>query len=134
MRSSWRAGRRHIRRDDLSFDSPYNTYRYAGLPPGPIASPGLASLDAVVHPVESECVFRQQERRIACVLENADGHNQNVSGIKWSTPGEGQEGWKGRKGGTRRTRVSDPLILPLPPYCRTPLSLPQFSFWCRTSK
>jgi UPF0755 protein len=47
----------NIRRDDLSFDSPYNTYRYPGLPPGPIASPGRASLDAVVHPAESEYLY-----------------------------------------------------------------------------
>ena len=30
----------NLTRDDLQFDSPYNTYRYAGLPPGPIAAPG----------------------------------------------------------------------------------------------
>jgi cell division protein YceG involved in septum cleavage len=42
----------NIRKDDLEIDSPYNTYRYAGLPPGPIASPGRASLRAAVHPAE----------------------------------------------------------------------------------
>jgi UPF0755 protein len=42
----------NIRREDLSFDSPYNTYRYPGLPPGPIAAPGRASLDAALAPAD----------------------------------------------------------------------------------
>ena len=40
----------NIRRGDLAIDSRYNTYRYPGLPPGPIASPGKASLEAVLMP------------------------------------------------------------------------------------
>lgn len=54
-----RAGRYdgNLRRDDLSFDSPYNTYRYAGLPPGPIASPGLASLQAAVAPADVNYLY-----------------------------------------------------------------------------
>ncbi len=40
----------NIRREDLALDSPYNTYHHAGLPPGPIASPGRASLLAVLDP------------------------------------------------------------------------------------
>jgi peptidoglycan lytic transglycosylase G len=42
----------NIRREDLSFDSPYNTYRYPGLPPGPIAAPGRASLEAALSPAD----------------------------------------------------------------------------------
>lgn len=42
---------------DLGFDSPYNTYLYAGLPPGPIANPGAASLRAVLEPAETDYLF-----------------------------------------------------------------------------
>jgi peptidoglycan lytic transglycosylase G len=46
-----------IYRSDLERDSPYNTYRRAGLPPGPIANPGLASIEAALHPAESRALY-----------------------------------------------------------------------------
>lgn len=52
---------------DLEIDSPYNTYRHVGLPPGPIASPGLASLRAVARPATTEYFFFMVE------CEKSDG-------------------------------------------------------------
>ncbi|ALG68776.1 endolytic transglycosylase MltG [Beggiatoa leptomitoformis] len=47
----------NIRSKDLEIDSPYNTYRYAGLPPTPIALPGKAAIQAVVNPAEGDSLY-----------------------------------------------------------------------------
>ena len=47
----------NLRRVDLELESPYNTYRVPGIPPGPIASPGLDSIDAVLDPPETRYLF-----------------------------------------------------------------------------
>ena len=46
-----------IHRSDLDSDNPYNTYRHTGLPPGPIANPGLASIRAVDTPDHSDALY-----------------------------------------------------------------------------
>ena len=51
---------------DLERKSPYNTYRYAGLPPGPIANPGRAALEAVLNPPRSDYFY--------FVSDNHNGH------------------------------------------------------------
>ncbi len=46
-----------IYQTDLQFDSPYNTYRHAGLPPGPICNPGVVSLQAALHPAQTGYLY-----------------------------------------------------------------------------
>jgi len=47
----------NIRRRDLDTDTPYNTYTRGGLPPTPIALPGLAAIDAVLHPAAGNALY-----------------------------------------------------------------------------
>jgi UPF0755 protein len=44
--------RQEVTYDDLEVDSPYNTYKYTGMPAGPICNPGLACIEAVLEPTE----------------------------------------------------------------------------------
>ena len=76
-----RAGRwnGNITKADLAMDSPYNTYRYRGLPPGPIANPGRASLEAAVKPANVPYLYyvsrNDGSHAFATTL---DEHNRNV--------------------------------------------------------
>ena len=69
----------NIRRDDLALDSPYNTYRYPGLPPGPIASPGAASLEAALKPASvSYLYFVSRNDGSHVFADSLAEHNRNV--------------------------------------------------------
>jgi UPF0755 protein len=76
-----RAGRYdgNLTRENMQFDSPYNTYRYPGLPPGPIASPGRASLAAAASPADAAYLYfvsrNDGTHAFAATLEE---HNRNV--------------------------------------------------------
>jgi UPF0755 protein len=77
-----RAGRYtgNITRDDLQIDSPYNTYRYAGLPPGPIAAPGRASLEAAANPADVPYIyFVSRNDGTHAFASTLDEHNRNVA-------------------------------------------------------
>jgi UPF0755 protein len=70
----------NIRKIDLQIDSPYNTYRVAGLPPGPIASPGRASLEAAVHPAEVPYLyFVSRNDGTHAFASSLEEHNRNVA-------------------------------------------------------
>ena len=70
----------NIRRDDLKIDSPYNTYRYAGLPPGPIAAPGEASLRAAANPADVPYLYFVSRNDGSHVFSTTlDEHNRNVN-------------------------------------------------------
>jgi UPF0755 protein len=69
----------NIRREDLQMASPYNTYRYPGLPPGPIASPGKASLEAAVNPADVDYLYFVSKNDGSHVFARTlDEHNRNV--------------------------------------------------------
>ncbi len=74
-----------IYRSDLHFDSPYNTYQHPGLPPGPIANPGLASLKAAISPAATDYLYfvsdNQGHHRFSQTLEQ---HNRNVAQYRQS--------------------------------------------------
>ena len=65
--------------DDLKVDSPYNTYINAGLPPGPIANPGLDSIEAVIRPAQTNYLFFVAKNDGTHVFaETLQEHQRNV--------------------------------------------------------
>jgi len=95
-----RAGRwnGNIRRDDLRMESPYNTYRWAGLPPGPICNPGLASLVAAAEPAEAPYLyFVSRNDGTHVFAETLTEHNRNVN--QWQ-----RKYWQDRRAQERAQR------------------------------
>ena len=69
------------RKEDLSIDSPYNTYKYYGLPPTPIANPGLDTLEAAVNPETSPYWYYVSDpiTRETIFARTLDEHNENIA-------------------------------------------------------
>ena len=69
----------NLTRENLEFDSPYNTYRYPGLPPGPIAAPGRPSLEAAVMPAAVNYLYFVSRNDGSHVFASTlQEHNRNV--------------------------------------------------------
>jgi UPF0755 protein len=83
LEGRWRGA---IYQSDLARDTPYNTYKHAGLPPGPIANPGQPSLQAAFKPAQTDYLYfvaagsdPQGKSRFAATLEE---HNKNVAAYR----------------------------------------------------
>jgi len=78
-----------LHHDDMRFNSPYNTYTHAGLPPGPIGNPGKSALEAAMHPAQSDYYFfvadAQGHHRFARTMEE---HNKNVAAYRRAMRGQ----------------------------------------------
>jgi UPF0755 protein len=78
-----------LHHDDMHFDSPYNTYRHTGLPPGPIGNPGKSALDAAMHPAQSDYYYFVADatghHRFARTMEE---HNKNVDAYRRAMRGK----------------------------------------------
>lgn len=65
--------------DIKDIDTPYNTYKYKGLPPTPIANPGITAIKAAIDPEETDCIFylHDKSRQIHCSVTYEE-HLENI--------------------------------------------------------
>ena len=74
---------RRILRSELNAANGYNTYRRPGLPEGPIANPGKASIEAVLHPAQTQALYFVADGTGGHVFaENYDQHLRNVAKLR----------------------------------------------------
>jgi UPF0755 protein len=115
---------RALTRSDIDTTTPYNTYRINGLPPGPIANPGRAALEAVLNPTPTEHLYFVADgtggHAFAATLEE---HNRNVR--RWreiagnaaaaaAADDGGENGGEGEAPATEQAAASEPGTTPVP--------------------
>ncbi len=88
----------NLRKKDLSDPSPYNTYRWAGLPPGPIASPGAASIRAALYPMLSSDLY--------FVSKNDGTHHFSATLVEHNKAVEKYQKRPFRRGGHSQTLIT----------------------------
>lgn len=69
-----------VSKEDIQIDSPYNTYKYAGLPPHPISNPGLEAIETALHPASTTCLYYLHDNsgEIHC-SDTYEGHLNNIT-------------------------------------------------------
>lgn len=78
-----------LHHQDMQVDSPYNTYRHPGLPPGPIGNPGRTSLEAAMHPAETRYFyFVSDANGHHKFAEDLEEHNKNVAAYRKAMMGK----------------------------------------------
>ena len=71
---------------DKKTDSPYNTYKYKGLPPHPIANPGVVAINAVLSPTKTDCLYYLHDRNhVTHCSKTYEEHQQNIQTYLIST-------------------------------------------------
>jgi UPF0755 protein len=93
----------NVRSEDLQIDSPYNTYTHRGLPPGPIANPGEASLRAALNPAQTDFLyFVANDQGGHFFSKTLAEHNRNVARYRALLRGEAPPAEPERKKPARR--------------------------------
>jgi UPF0755 protein len=97
-------------RSDLERDHPYNTYQRVGLPPGPIANPGLAALRAALRPAETSYLYFVAEAGASGAHRFSTDYSGHLKAVTEYRRGEkrktGKESRSARMGGSKRAAGS----------------------------
>ena len=102
-------------RSEIEQATPYNTYQIEGLPPGPIANPGRASLEAAANPARTrELYFVADGTGGHAFAETYEQHQKNVARLRAMESDQRAEQKDRLRATPRRPRRQPPALRPLP--------------------